>query len=190
MWKVWRQTGGPDIKQSEKLTWAFSSRELKSKSSQEIYTPGDGQPSGSDHAGWLKIMRKSKYISGRGETWKTVSTIDNGMRAKIPANSELEGTIMQLHPGAPPFSPNLPLLLTMKQAPTKSKYVTWPTTAQCEQSGPTVYIRWLEMTWEERVPLHDIVAWRDAVIHLHLHTDLHLVLHPYGIPQSRHCIDY
>ena len=47
-------------------------------------------------------MRKSKYISGGGETLKTVSTIDNGMRAKIPANSELEGTIMQLHPGAPP----------------------------------------------------------------------------------------
>ena len=44
-------------------------------------------------------MRKSKYISGGGETLKTVSTIDNGMRAKIPANSELEGTIMQLHPG-------------------------------------------------------------------------------------------
>ena len=44
-------------------------------------------------------MRKSKYISGGGETLKTVSTIDNGMHAKIPANSELEGTIMQLHPG-------------------------------------------------------------------------------------------
>ena len=44
---------------------------------------------------------------GGGGGGRTLSTIDNGMRAKIPANSELEGTIMQTAPRGTSIQPEL-----------------------------------------------------------------------------------
>ena len=35
---------------------------VKSNSKRGIFAPGDGQPRGSGHVGWLKMQKKSKYI--------------------------------------------------------------------------------------------------------------------------------
>ena len=63
----------------------------KSKSSKGIFAPGDGQPRGSGHAGWLKMPRKGKYV--RGEVSKKLSKTGASI---LRDHAMSTGTTMQL----------------------------------------------------------------------------------------------